>query len=43
MPDQQPVSRQMGCPSCTHEHMWLDCDRCECSAHIQPGIYSEEA
>lgn len=32
----------MGCPVCTHEHLWLDCERCDCHAHIQPGIYTEE-
>jgi len=24
MPD-LPISRQMGCPACGHEHMWLSC------------------
>jgi len=37
-----PISRQMGCPICGHEHMWLDCDWCDCAAHDQPGIYPEE-
>jgi hypothetical protein len=32
-------SRQMPCPSCSHEHLWLDCDWCECTSHIQTGIY----
>lgn len=38
-----PTSRQMPCPLCDHEHMWLDCDRCSCVAHEQTGIYPEEA
>lgn len=35
-------SRQMPCPACAHEHCWLDCDWCECKAHIQLGIYPQE-
>lgn len=37
-----PLSRVMGCPQCGHEHLWLDCDRCDCTAHIQIGIYPEQ-
>lgn len=33
------LSRQMPCPACGHEHLWLDCDDCTCSAHEQTGIY----
>lgn len=41
MPPEQLLSRQMDCPACGHEHLWLDCERsgCGCVAHIQPGIY----
>lgn len=38
MPE-RPVSRQMSCPSCAHEHLWLDCDWCDCVSHVQTGIY----
>jgi len=39
---EQPISRQMGCPLCSHEHLWLDCDWCACTAHERPGIYLQE-
>lgn len=39
MTEPVPVSRQMGCPACQHEHLWLDCDFCPCVAHERPGIY----
>ncbi len=42
MPD-LPISRQMGCPVCTHEHLYLDCEWCLCDSHIQQGIYLEES
>lgn len=42
MPDPPPLSRQAGCPTCGHEHLWLDCDWCECTAHTQTGVYPEE-
>jgi hypothetical protein len=32
----------MGCPTCSHEHLFLDCDWCDCHAHIQQGIYLME-
>lgn len=38
----RPVSRQMGCPNCGHEHLHLDCEWCPCVAHVQQGIYPEE-
>lgn len=43
MAEPAPVSRQMGCPACGHEHLWLDCDLCPCTAHERTGIYDEES
>jgi len=37
------LSRQMHCGHCAHEHLWLGCDWCDCTAHDQPGIYPEGA
>lgn len=37
------VPHDPACPVCGHSHLWLDCDLCPCVAHIQPGIYPEEA
>lgn len=37
----RPMSRQMGCPICGHEHCFLDCERCDCAAHIQQGVYPD--
>ncbi len=30
----------MGCPRCGHEHLWLDCDFCDCTAHDRQGVYT---
>ncbi|WP_157550497.1 hypothetical protein [Nocardioides jensenii] len=40
----RPVSRQMGCPACPHEHHLLRCDMNDCDCHDVPlpGIYPEE-
>ena len=37
--ERNPVPRQPSCPACRHEHLWLDCDFCDCNAHEQTGIY----
>lgn len=46
MPD-RPLSRQMGCPACPHEHHLLPCSDdpggCDCHDVPLPGIYPEES
>lgn len=40
---ERPLPRQMGCPECGHDHLWLACDWCLCDAHEQTGVYPTDA
>jgi len=39
---ERPLSRQMACHWCDHEHTFLPCESCVCLPHDPPGIYPEE-
>jgi hypothetical protein len=32
------LAHEAACPICLHDHLWLDCERCVCVAHIRNGI-----
>lgn len=36
-----PLSRQMPCPDCGHEHLFLSCDFCDCTHVTIPGVTLE--
>lgn len=37
-----PLTRDLPCGACGHDHLWLDCDWCPCTTHEQTGIYPKE-
>lgn len=36
---ERPLSRELPCPDCGHDHLHLPCERCDCDHVTIPGVH----